>query len=144
MVRLTLGTCRPLGAAMSAGHVGAGAAALAVLPAAAGVAVLLVLAWSWWTVWRRDVVRSSPAAIVRLDLDRDRATLWLRGGEIHSCRVLSRFVAPTLVILRLRSPERRRVIPVVIAPDATGADAHRRLRVWLKWTHPGADNPGSL
>ena len=45
MVRLTLGTSRRLGAAMSAGHVGAGAAAIAVLPAAAGVAVLLVLAW---------------------------------------------------------------------------------------------------
>jgi hypothetical protein len=39
-----------------------------------------------------------------------------------------------LVILRLRI--RERIESLVLPQAATGAEAHRRLRVWLKWRVP--------
>lgn len=40
-------------------------------------------------------------------------------------------VFPSLVILRLRTDDC--IETLVLPTTATGAEAHRRLRVWLKW-----------
>jgi len=71
--------------------------------------------------------------IVALTLHADRRlVVGRRGGASEETDVESdTTVSPWLVVLRLRSGEGRESL--AIPPMATGAEAHRRLRVWLKW-----------
>jgi hypothetical protein len=143
-MRLTLGFSARLGAVMGAGHSAAALLAWIALPAPAAVLATIVLTLSAWDVWRRQVTRSGPAAVIEVLLNGQGASLRHRDGRIESGPVVSRFVSPVLVLLAIRPEGRRWAVPVAILPDASGEDAHRRLRTWLKWGPPRADNPGSV
>jgi hypothetical protein len=143
-MRLTLSFSARLGAVMAAGHCAAALFAWTALPALAAAFASVALGLSAWDVWRRQVSRSAPAAVIELSLDGQGASLRYRDGRIESGPVVSRFVSPVLVLLAVRPEGRWWALPVAILPDATGEDAHRRLRTWLKWGPPRADNPGSV
>jgi hypothetical protein len=143
-MRLTLGFSARLGAMMGAAHLAAAVLAAIALPAVAAVLAALALGLSGWDIWRRQVSRSAADAVVEVRLDGRCASLRRRDGRIDTGPIISRFANPALVLLTVRPEDRRRALPVVILPDAAGAEAHRRLRVWLKWGPDRADNPGSV
>lgn len=51
----------------------------------------------------------------------------------------SSFVQPWLTVLHLRLEGRKRMLPVVLFPDALPHEAFRRLRVWLNWGWKSGD-----
>lgn len=77
------------------------------------------------------------AVPTRLRLDPDgRLQVW-RDATWRPAQVLAGSVAwPWLIVLRWRENGRYHSLP--LPPDALSADAHRRLRVWLRWKAGGA------
>jgi hypothetical protein len=140
-VQVAIGPSPRLGALISAGHLTALLAAAAVLPGLAAAAAVLALGLSWLDSWRRHVTRSAPQAITEVVIEGTAVALRSRDGREERGPAGSLFVAPALVILTVRPPRRLLARPVVIAADAIGAEAHRRLRVRLKWGPIPADSP---
>jgi hypothetical protein len=143
-VQVVLGSSPRLGAVLTAAHLGALVAAAAAFPALALAPAGLAVMLSGLHTWQRHVMRSAPDAVVALRIDGAAVTLRRRNGREEVGRVSSLFVGPMLVILTVRCPGRLFACSIVIAPDATGAQAHRRLRVALKWGQLPADSPGSV
>jgi toxin CptA len=143
-LRLSLRPSARLGAVLGAGHAGALVIAAAMLPASAAVPAVVALGLSWLDAHRRHVARSAADAVTALELSAgEHLVVHQRSGASQAGPFASRFVSPALVVLTLRPPGHWRTIPVVILADAVGADEHRRLRVWLKWSRARADNPGA-
>jgi hypothetical protein len=141
MVQVALGPSRRLGTLLTAAHLAALVAAATALPGLALAPAVLALVLNWLFNWQRHVVRSVPEAVTGLQVKGREATLRRRDGRADSGRIRSAFVSPMLVILIVRCPGRLLACSVVITPDATGAHAHRRLRVGLKWGQLPADSP---
>jgi toxin CptA len=104
---------------------------LALLPAAARLAGVLLLGASLWATWKRLVA-------VRLRAKADgRLEIW-RGAAWKPVQLRSDSVAlPWLIVLRWR--EGRRHHNLALPADALPGDEHRRLRVWLRWKAGFAD-----
>lgn len=120
---------------------------LAALHAGGGlIALTLPLAWIWRVALLGAVgaslyralalhgVRRAPGAVVALAFgDEARCALYRRGagrweaGRVVDCRVQAR-----LVLLVVRSDERRRASRVVIPADAVAPEPFRRLRARLR------------
>jgi hypothetical protein len=143
-VHLALGFSARLGVLMIGGHLAGALLAVAVLPALPAAFAAIALTLSGLDVWRHQVSRSSAQAVIQVTLDGRSAALHRRDGSIETGLLISAFTTPALVLLTVRLPGRRRALPVVILPDAAGAQAHRRLRVWLKWAPARTDNPGNV
>jgi hypothetical protein len=140
-VQVALGRSPRLAALLTAAHLGALASAIAALPPLALLPAGLALALSWMDSWRRHVARSAPDAVTAVQIEGQEVTLCRRDGGQETGRAASLFVTPVLVILTVRPAGRRATRSVVILPEATGKQAHRRLRVGLKWGHDRADSP---
>ena len=140
MVQVALGRSARLGTVLTAAHLAAVVAAAAALPGLALAPAVLALVLSWLHTWQRHVARCAPDAVTGLQIEAREATLRRRDGRADRGRIRSLFVSPLLVILTVRCPGRLSACSVVIPPDATGAEAHRRLRVRLKWGQEPADS----
>ncbi len=81
--------------------------------------------WFARLVCRGDIVALTPRADGRLIVARR------DGGSAEADVEADTMVSPWLVVLRLRSGGRRESL--AIPPAATGPEAHRQLRVWLRW-----------
>jgi hypothetical protein len=143
-LRLALGASARLGAVVGAGHLGALLLAGALLPPLPIACAAAALGASWLHVWRSHVRRSGAGAVTELALAAGVPTWVHRDGRTGGGAILSRFVAPGLVVLTVRATGRRRVLPIVIAGDAVGAQAHRRLRTHLRWALADPDDPGGI
>jgi len=108
-------------------------AVLAALPTAAAAFCVAGVALSAIVHMARALQRS-PRSIRELALHPDGRVAWRDGlGEWHvTGRVHGAALAPWLTVLGLRDAGGR-VWPLLLAPDAAGADALRELRVWLRW-----------
>jgi toxin CptA len=134
-LRIALRPSRWLGAVLGAGHAAALAIAAAMLPASAACCAVIALGLSWLEVQRRHAARTAADAVIGLELSTSEGmVVHQRNGRYQAGPPVSRFVSPALVVVTLRPPGGWRTIAVVIVPDAVGAEAHRRLRVWLKWS----------
>jgi hypothetical protein len=142
--RIDLGPSLRLAVLLAFGHATALLSAVALLPGLAATSAALAIGLSWVDCWRKHVYRSAPDAVTTVTLGVEGVTLYRRNGAHAPGAVLSRFVAPGLVVLRVRPEGSRWSVPVVIASDATGAAAHRRLRVWLNWQGTAGDDPGRV
>ncbi len=98
---------------------------LALLPPAARLAGVALLCASLWLTWKQ------PGA-TRLRAKADgQLEIWREGGWKPVKARPDSVALPWLIVLRWR--EGRRSHSLVLPPDALPGDAHRRLRVWLRW-----------
>jgi toxin CptA len=138
---VSLGPSRALAAALAVTHLAAAAGVLASrLPAAISAAVLLALAASLVQALTRHACRVNARSLVHLDLS-DTLDIQVeeRAGRRLTGKVLgSSFVAPGLVVIHFRADGHRLARAVVVPFDATDAESHRALRVWLRWRRPAA------
>jgi len=141
---VTLGPSRKLCFALVAVHLTACAVPwqLGMAPLAAAAVSLMVLTAGWCQV-RRHALRRSPEAERELVCRSDGQVLVrMQDGREFDCRLEAAPVtAASWVMLRLRQPDgARRAVHLV--DDACSPDAHRRLRVFLRWAlQPGEDSP---
>ena len=84
---------------------------------------------------RHSALLKSPESVVAIELSETmQCTLETRGDKHLSCMILgSTFVAPYLVVLNLKLPNKFLGCSVVILPDSIDGEEFRRLRVLLRW-----------
>lgn len=98
------------------------------MPLPAKLAVWVVLSLSLSRLLLRQ--RRLPAAI-KLQSDGQMRLIDAEGAETE-CQIESdTAVMPWLVVLRYRA--RGEVASLVLPVDAFGSEAHRQLRIWLRW-----------
>lgn len=112
----------------------------------AGAAVSALVLAAGFLQNRRHASRNTPEAERALSLSADgRAMVVTRTGDEVECRLEAIPVNhPSWVMLQLRQADGSRRV-VHVAADACGPDAHRRLRVFLRWAvqvGPHAPIPG--
>lgn len=107
---------------------------VAQLPIWLKPALLAVVLCSAWRALRVNGWRTAGAAVVRVARRGDGRWELLRRdgrvtiGELHDdC-----YVHPLLAVVGVRDGWRTVFVPVPV--DALRPDAHRRLRVWLRWS----------
>jgi RNA polymerase sigma-70 factor (ECF subfamily) len=100
-----------------------------------GIVASAVIAFSLTFTLRREALRLAAAAVARIELAPDGAVeLLRRDGSVLRGRLLgSSFVSPVIVILNLRVRRWRPPLAVPLPADCLPREAHRRLRVWLRW-----------
>ncbi len=98
------------------------------------VGLWALLGFSLYHAWRLHVRRTSPWAIEGIAVDSEETlSVKFHGvADRRSCRIISRFVHPWLVVLRLQVEACRWPVKLVIVVDAAEADSFRRLRAWLR------------
>jgi len=139
-LRIALGPSVSLAVWLAGGHV-AGLAGFWLAPLAwpvsAGASALIAI--SLVASLRRHAFRSSPGAVIELEVDEQcLAAAQLRDGRCLQYEVdASSFVSPLLTIVNLRPRLRGRMRAVLIAPDCVQDEAFRGLRVWLRWRCSG-------
>ncbi|GBG15242.1 uncharacterized protein NMK_2845 [Novimethylophilus kurashikiensis] len=110
--------------------------------------VVLPLAWLVKTVIAMALVaslmiylRQLPGKVRGLKLTKDGSfSVRLVQDDWVPAEILgSSFVQPWLTVLHLRLEGRKRMLPVVLFPDALPHEAFRRLRVWLNWGWKSGD-----
>jgi len=126
---------RWLGVILTAVHAAAGLSVWAGCPwpwasMAATCAIGLSLAW--------ELRKAGTPLQIRLEAGDGQASAVTLGGRRTGVRRAtlhaSTFVSPYLVILRVREAGRRSFCSSILVPRLGRADdAHRRLRVWLRW-----------
>lgn len=129
-LRLQLKASRSYLLFLAGGHILAGVA-VCFLPGSAVIrgAVLMLLALLLLRQWR-SVSRQLPALLLRADGRVD----VLDGAEAAPARVGKESVVwPWLVVLHLETEQGNRSAWVVFPDGLAGADAHRQLRLWLRW-----------
>jgi hypothetical protein len=137
-----------LAAALLLAHGGAIACALIYLPgwgapAIATTALVASLAFHL----SHSALLSCANAVVGLTLtDGAQCALLLRNGETFSGTVEpSTFVAPLLIVIKVREPVRNARLSAILLPDSAAAQDLRALRVWLRHrTHPDPAQSGPL
>jgi len=84
---------------------------------------------------RHYALLKSPESVVAIELSETmQCTLETRGGKHLPCVILgSTFVAPYLVVLNLKLPNKFLGCSVVILPDSIDGEEFRQLRVLLRW-----------
>ena len=111
-------------------------ALVAWLPGPAAIRGPLVIGIGAYAIvaMRRWAMRSSPQAIVEIDLDVDRAVcLTERGGlRIEGLVLPDSYVGAWVTTLVVRRDGRRRVRTVAILPDMLATEDFRRLRLLLR------------
>lgn len=143
MVALNLGPSRRLAWLLAGVHLGAGLLLIPLdVPGYLKLAGALALASSGVHHLRRDALRTSSGAAVRIELARDlTGTMETRGGDrLEGVLAGSSFASPAFATLVFRVEGRRAPLATVVFPDGTGAEEFRALRVALRWgraTGPG-------
>lgn len=141
-LHVAVGPSRCLAAALVVAHVAAAAGVLlSRLPGAFGAALLLALAASLVHALTRYAWRVNAQSLVGFDLS-DTLDIQVeeRAGGRLAGRVLgSSFVAPGLVVIHFSAEGYRLPRAVVVPADATDAESHRALRVWLRWRRPATE-----
>lgn len=101
-----------------------------------GIGLLVVASWLFHL--RRDCFRLAPGAIVRLRVEHGgKFSYQTRAGEWHDAALLGNsLVTPWLSVLGFRREGARFGRYTVLFPDTLDAEAYRKLRVLVKWTHP--------
>lgn len=129
-VSVLLKTSRLLAALLAFAHALAAAAVLATgLPWPLRALLLAASAASLLRILLR--LREPPAASLHLG-SKGEIEIETKVGARETARILpGSLVLPGLIVLALQWDGRRRTLTIL--PDAVGRDAHRRLRVWLKW-----------
>lgn len=101
---------------------------------ARGLGALGCLVHAGW-VLPRQVLLSHPQAFSGLRRDDEGWQLWSRAGGWQAVQLRPDSLAlPLAVVLRFRLAGERRVRGLCIPRDALARDAHRRLRVRLKFS----------
>jgi hypothetical protein len=115
-------------------HGAAGAVLLAVLPPAAGLCGILLLAVLATVSVRDKTLLRAQGAPLALKLGRDAELLvGLRGGaELRGSASSRRYVSRWLVVLELVEPDGRRRT-ILVARDKLAAGEFRYLRLWALW-----------
>jgi len=139
-LHLPLQRSNRLATALCAAHAVAAVALLAsplpvLLSGAACAALLVSAAWSV----RRHAFRTSPSALVELELYEDctLSACTADGKWLQYTVVGSSFLSRVLTVLNLRAEGTWRLRSVLISADCVDRDAFRRLRVWLRWRCAG-------
>lgn len=143
-MQLALGPSRRLGALLGTGHAAAALLAAWALPGLWPVPAFVALGISGLIVWRTHVARSAAGAVVGIELTPPGVLLHYRDGRSEPAGLAGGTVLPWLVVLKARPIGQRRTVSLVLLPDATGREAHRRARVWLKWATSRTDNHAAL
>jgi toxin CptA len=96
--------------------------------------IVAALGLALYLVFRRQVLRTAPGSVQRLEVANDGScAVWLFGAtDWEAGRIAARFVSPWLVILSIRCESSRWPLGLVIPADAVEAELFRRLRVTLK------------
>lgn len=139
-LRIALGPSVSLAVWLGSGHlVGLAGFWLAPLTWPLSACASALIAISLAASLRRHAFRSSPGAIIELEVDDQcLAVAQLRDGRCLECEVdASSFVSPLLTIVNLRPRLRGSMRAVLVAPDCVQGEAFRRLRVWLRWRCSG-------
>lgn len=96
--------------------------------------LLLCVAHAAW-VLPRYLLLSHPDAICRLRKDSSGWAVWSQAKGWQAVELLATSVVlPALVIVHVRSQGKRLAQHFCVPADAMSADAHRRLRVQLKFS----------
>ena len=104
-----------------------------VLPLAVKLALWTALAFSAWRSIAIHALRRSARAVAALTLRSDgNPEIEYRNGEHIHVQVDGRTtVFPWLVVLLMN--REGRILALTLPRDALEADAHRQLRLWLRW-----------
>ena len=135
-LRLQLKASRSYLIFLAGGHILAGVAVCFLpLPQAVRLALLFLLGLLLMKAWR-GLNKAWPALLLRRD---GKLELLPEQGEALPAEVSREtLVWPWLVVLHLRV-EGGRLAPLILFRDGlVGGDAHRQLRMWLRWA---GDNP---
>lgn len=136
-LRLQLKASRSSLLFLAGGHILAGVA-VCFLPLSQGVrlALLFLLGLLLVRSWRR-LNRAFPALLLRRDGKLE--LLYSQGEPLPAEASRETVVWPWLVVLHLRN-DGRRLAPLLLFRDSlVGVDAHRQLRMWLRWAKGGPD-----
>lgn len=107
---------------------------LAAIPWMLKPLLTLLVLWSWHRVRERQLQHRYPDVPRRLRHGTDGWQLWSPAAGWQAIQLHPDSLAlPRLVVLRYRLPGARRTRSLCIARDSLGADAHRRLRVRLRF-----------
>ena len=130
-LRLQLQPSRSLLVFLAGGHILAGVAVcLLPLPALMRTGLVVLLGLLFLRQWHA-CSRNLPALLLRRD---SQLELIAADGEPVVVEVGDDTVAwPWLVVLHLRTEAGRRSALVLFPDGLAGDDAHRRLRLWLRW-----------
>lgn len=136
VLRVALGPSRRLAVSLAAVHLLAvGGVAASQLPGAVCATLLVALVANLGFALRCHAWRSCGRSCVGFDLSEtldvevtDRSGRHLAGSVLGSS-----FAAPWLVVIHFKVKGSHLPRAIVVPPDATDVETHRRLRVWLRW-----------
>ena len=107
---------------------------LAAIPWTLKPLLTLLALWSWHRVRQRQLQQRCPEVPRGLRHGTEGWQLWSPATGWQAIQVRPDSLAlPQLVVLRYRLPAARRTRSLCIARDSLAADAHRRLRVRLRF-----------
>jgi len=107
---------------------------LAAIPWTLKPLLTLLVLWSWQRVRRCQLQQRYPGVPRRLRHGAEGWQLWSPATGWQAIQVRPDSLAlARLVVLRYRVPDERRTRSLCIARDSLTADAHRRLRVRLRF-----------
>ena len=134
-LRLQLKPSRSYFVFLASGHILAGVAVcLLPVPGMLRAGILLLLALLLLRIWNATS-RYLPSLLLRRD---GKLELQTYGGEPVSADVSNEtLIWAWLVVLHLRTDTGRLKPLVLFADSLTGPDAHRQLRLWLRWRAEG-------
>lgn len=116
---------------------------LAAIPWTLKPLLTLLVLWSWHRVRYRQLQQRHPAVPRRLRHDTEGWQLWSPASGWQDVQLRPDSLAlPLLVVLRYRLPGERFPRSLCIARDSLSADAHRRLRVRLRFAPRRFAAPG--
>lgn len=107
---------------------------LAAIPWSLKPLLTLLVLWSWQRVRQRQLRQHYPTVPRRLRHGAEGWQLWSPAAGWQGIQLRPDSLAlPLLVVLRYRLPGERRSRGLCIARDSLSPDAHRRLRVRLRF-----------
>ena len=128
-------------ALLSAGHLGALAVSVQLSFSSIWFsAICAPVALSWYWVLKRHALLRSPRSCIAIELKGERAcALQMRTGAwMHGELRPTSYALPWVIVLHVAVEGHPFGLRVAIFPDSLLLDAHRRLRMRLRWAHYGA------